>query len=144
MDASYGVLLPTPREDADPCEGKGAHGRLVRLAFIVLLLIIDLCPEESLVDYRRPLDKRLAQELWRLEVSVDPGLLAAAFRNRRNARIFLEVIGGGKAFPLFAEGDEEAGSEHGPSPWQGVGKGSLEGLRALCDGRRRSRQWPAR
>ena len=51
---------------------------------------------------------------------MDPGLLAAAFRDRRNARIFLEFRGGGKAFPLFAEGDEEAGGKDGPGPWQGV------------------------
>ena len=51
---------------------------------------------------------------------MDPGLLAAAFRDRRNARIFLEFLGGGVAFPLFAKGHEEAGGKDGPSPWQGV------------------------
>src|SRR5437870_9539607 len=130
----WGALLPTPREDADPCEGQGAHGRLVRLAFLALLLIIDLCPEGMPGGFRRPLDKRLSQELWTLEAPVDPGLLAAAFRHRRNARIFLEFVGGGKAFPLFAEGDEEAGSKHGPRPWQG-GKQREVGmvLSAVCD-----------
>ena len=85
--------------------------------------------------FRRPLYKRLAQELWTLEAPVDPGLLAAAFRNRRNARIFLEFVGGGKAFPLFAEGDEEAGSKNGPSPWQGIKQREVGMvLSALCDG----------
>ena len=116
----WSALLPTPIEDADPFECQGSHGSLVCLAFIALLLIIDLCPEGMPCGFRSPLDKRLAQELWTLEAPVDPGLLAAAFRDRRNARIFLEFVGGGKAFPLFAEGDEEAGSKNGPSTWQGV------------------------
>src|SRR6266446_9111165 len=131
----WGALLPTPIEDADPFECQGVHGRLVCLAFIALLLIIDLCPEGMPCGFRSPLDKRVAQELWTLEAPVDPGLLAAAFCDRRNARIFLEFVGGGKAFPLFAEGDEEAGSKHSPSPWQGVTQ-RKDGmvLRALCDG----------
>jgi hypothetical protein len=115
-----GALLPTPIEDADPFEGQGAHSRLMRLTLVALLLILDLCPEGMSGRFRCPLDKRLSQELWTLEAPVDTGLLAAAFRHRCNARIFLEFLGGGKAFPLFAEGDEEAGSKHGPSPWQGV------------------------
>src|SRR5438128_11133247 len=115
-----GALLPTPIENADPFECQGAHGRLVCLAFLALLLIIDLCPEGMPCGFRSPLDKRLSQELWALEAPVDPGLLAAAFRDRRNARIFLEFVGGGKAVPLFAEGDEEAGGKNSPSPWQGV------------------------
>ena len=129
------AILPTPIEDANPFEGQGPHGRLVCLAFLALLLIIDLCPEGMPGGFRRPLDKRLAQELWTLEAPVDPGLLAAAFRHRRNARICLECVGGGKAFPLFAEGDEEAGSKNGPSPWQGIKQREVGMvLRALCDG----------
>src|SRR5206468_2251780 len=103
-----------------PFEGQGAHGRLVCLAFLALLLRRDLGPEGMPGGCRRPLDKRLAQELWALEAPVDPGLLAAAFRDRRNARLFLACVGGGQAVPLFAEGDEEAGGKHSPSPWQGV------------------------
>jgi hypothetical protein len=90
------------------------------LAFVALLLIIDLCPEGMAGGFRCPLDTRVSQELWTLEAPVDPGLLAAAFRHRCNARIFLEFLGRGKAFPLFAAGDEEAGSKNGPRPWQGV------------------------
>ena len=69
---------------------------------------------------------------WRRQWTQD---LPAAFRHRRNARIFLEFVGGGKAFPLFAEGDEEAGSKHGPSPWQGIKQREVGMvLSALCDG----------
>ena len=64
-----------------------------------------------------------------------PGLLATAFCHRRNARLFLEVLGRGEAFPLFAEGDEEAGRKDGPGPWQGVKQGEVGMLLgALCDG----------
>ena len=80
-----GALLPTPVEDADPFESQGAHGRLVRLAFIALLLIRDLCPEGMPCGFRHPLHERLSQELWTLEAPVDPGRLAAAFRNRRRS-----------------------------------------------------------
>src|SRR6266581_2694905 len=90
-----GALLPTPIEDADPCAGQGAHGRLVCLAFLALLLIIDLCPEGMPGGFRRPRDKRVSQELWTLEAPVDPGLLAAACRDRRDARLFLACGGGG-------------------------------------------------
>jgi hypothetical protein len=45
---------------------------------------------------------------------VPPRRLAAAFRHRRDPRIFLEFGGRGIAFPLFAKGYQEAGSEDGP------------------------------
>src|SRR5262249_27096077 len=114
------AILPTPREDANPCACQGPHGRLGCLACIAMLLIIDLCPSGIARGCRRPLDKRWAEELGTLEAPVDQGRLAAAFRNRRQARLFLACVGGGQAFPLCAEGDEEAGSTHGPSPWQGI------------------------
>ncbi len=92
----WDALLPTPIEDADPFECQGAHSRLMCLAFIALLLIIDPCPEGMPYGFRSPLYKRLSQKLWALGTPVDPGLLAAAFRDRRNARIFLEFVGDGK------------------------------------------------
>ena len=113
------AFLPTPREDADPCECQGSHGRLVRLAVVTLLRIIDLCPEGMPRGLRRPLHERVAQERRTLEAPVHPGLLATAFRDRRDARVFLELVGRGEAFPLFAEGDEAAGSKHRSGPWQG-------------------------
>ena len=130
-----GALLPTPIEDADPFEGQGAHGRLVRLALVALLLVIDLCPEGMPDGFRGPLHERLSQERRTLEAPVHPGFLATAFRDRCDARIFLEFLGGGEAFPLFAEGDEEAGGKDGPGPWQGVKQGEVGmGLGALRDG----------
>ena len=140
-----GAILPTPIEDADPFECQGAHGRLVRLALVALLLVVDLRPEGMPDRFGSPLHKRLSQELWTLEAPVDPGLLAAAFRDRRNPRIFLEFVGGGVAFPLFAEGDEEAGGKDGTAPLaRRQTRGSRDGPERVARWLCRSRQWPAR
>ena len=98
------VLLPAPIQDADPFERQCPDGGLMGLALVALLLVVHLRPEGMPDRLRRPCDERLPEALWTLEAPMDPGLLAAAFCDRRNARIFLEFVGGGKAFPLFAEG----------------------------------------
>jgi hypothetical protein len=90
------------------------------LAFIPLLLIIDLRPEGMSRGFRRPLYERLAQERRTLEAPVPPGLLATAFRDRRDTRVFLELVSRSEPFPLFAEGDEKAGSKDGPGSWQSI------------------------
>lgn len=87
------AILPTPIQDADPFASQGAYGRLMRLTFVALLLIIDLGPEGMPCGCRRPLHECLAQERRTLEAPVPPGLLATAFRDRRNARLFLEFLG---------------------------------------------------
>src|SRR5262249_42723497 len=112
--------LPTPREDADPCEGEGTHGCLMRFALLALLLIVHLGPESMPGGFRRPLDTRLAQERRTLETPVDPRLLPAAFRHRRNPRIFLAFLSRSIACTLFATGHEEAWGTDRPGPWEGV------------------------
>jgi hypothetical protein len=57
------AVLPTPQEDADPFEGQGAHGRLVRLGLGALLLVVALGPEGMSGGFSRQLHKRLAQKL---------------------------------------------------------------------------------
>jgi hypothetical protein len=90
-----GALLPTPREDAAPCAGQGPPGRLVCLACIALLLIIDLCPEGMPCGCRRPLDTRVAPALWTLEAPVHPGLLAAPLGHWHDPGLLLECGVGG-------------------------------------------------
>ena len=114
------ALLPTAIEDTDPFESQGAYSRLVRFALVALLLVRDLGPEGMPDRFRGPFHEHLSEECRTLQAPVDPGFLATAFRDRRNARVFLAFIGGGEAFSLFAEGDEEAGSKNGSGPWQGV------------------------
>jgi hypothetical protein len=127
--------LPTPIEDANPFEGQGPHSGLMCLALLTLLLVIDLCPEGMPDRFRRPLHERLSQELRTLEAPMHPGFLAAAFRDRRDARIFLEFLGRSVAFSLFAKGHEEAGSKDGPGAWQGIKQGEVRMvLGVLCDG----------
>jgi hypothetical protein len=64
--------LPTPREEANPCEGQGAHGCLGRLGLGALLLVVDLRPEGMPWRFSRPLHKRLAQERRTLEAASGP------------------------------------------------------------------------
>ena len=130
-----GALLPTPREDAAPGAGQGAHGRLVCLAWLAWRLSIDRCPAGMPGGCRRPRDTRWAQALWTLAAPGAPGLLAAAVGDRRHARRLLAGRSGGKAVPLGAAGDEEAGSTNGSSPWPGVTHRAVGmGLGAVCEG----------
>ena len=47
----------------------------------------------------------------------------------------LEFSGGGLAFALLAKGDQEAGSEDGSGPWEGLEEGKVGmALSALGDG----------
>jgi hypothetical protein len=129
------ALLPTAREDTDPFEGQGSHRRLVRFALVALLLVIDLGPEGMPDRFRGPCHERLSEERRTLQAPVHPGFLATAFRERCDPGLFLEFLGGGEAFSLFAEGHEEARGKDGPSPWQGgkQGEGGM-GLGTLCNG----------
>jgi hypothetical protein len=130
------ALLPAPIQDADPFEGQGPYGGLMGLALVALLLVVPLCPEGMPDRLRRPFDKRLPEELGTLEAPVHPGLLAAPFGHRRDPGILLEVGGGGIAFALFAEGDEQPGGEDGARSWESLAQGEIGMvLRALRDGR---------
>ena len=111
------ALLPTTREDTDPCEGQGSHSSLVRCALVALLLVIDLCPEGMPDRCRGPCHERLAEARRTLPTPVHPGFLATAFRDWRHAGVFLEFRGGGEAFPLCAEGHEETRGKDRPSAW---------------------------
>src|SRR5262245_56960704 len=120
-----GAVLPTPIEDADPFERQGPHRRLMGFALVTLLLVIELGPEGMPDRFRRPLHKRLAQELWTLEAPVYPRLLPAAFGDRGNPRIFLQFGSGSIAGALFAKGNEKAGSEDRPRAWEGLEEGEV-------------------
>ena len=74
---------------------------------------------------RGPLHKGLAEEGRTLEAPVDPAFLATPFRDRGNARELLQFGGGRIAFALFAEGDEEPGSEDGASAGEGLEQGEV-------------------
>jgi hypothetical protein len=59
---------------------------------------------------------------------VHPGLLAAAVGDRCDPGIFLQC-GGGRAFAVFAKGDEQPGGADGPRSWERLEQG--ESRRAL-------------
>jgi hypothetical protein len=120
-----GAVLPTPREEAEPCERQGPYGRLMGVALVTLLWVIELCPEGMPDRFRRPRHKRVAEELGTLEAPVDPRLLPAAFGDRGNPRLFLQCGRGGRACAWFAKGDEQAGGEDRPSAWEGLKEGEV-------------------
>jgi hypothetical protein len=131
----WGAILPTPKEHAEPLERQGAYGCLVCFALIAWLLVIDPGPEGMADRFSGPLHAGLAEEWRTLEAPVDPGLLAASFCHRRDAHELLECSGGCLAFPLFAEGDEEARSADGASARKGLEQGEVGMvLGALRDG----------
>jgi hypothetical protein len=130
-----GTILPTPREETDPLECQSAHGGLMRFPLVVLLLVIPPRPEGMPDRCGGPLDACLPEALGTLEAPVHPGLLAAAFGDGRAPRLFLPCGGGGRAFPLCAEGDEPPGGADGSRPWERLEQGEIRmALRALRDG----------
>src|SRR5262245_1386310 len=129
-----GTILPTPQEETNPLARQRTHGGLGCFPLVTLLLGIDLRPAGMPDRCGGALDERVPQELWSLEASVHPGLLAAAFGHRRDPRIFLQC-GGGIAFPLCAEGDEQPGGADGACPGEGLAQGASGMVwRALRDG----------
>jgi hypothetical protein len=144
-----GVSLPTPQDATAPLAGSGTHGRLVCLAFVAWLLIIDLGPAGMPGGCRRPRHARVAAARGTLEAPVPPGLLATACRDGCHARVFVACLGGGDAGPLCAAGDEEAGRQDGPGPWHGVKQRAVgmrlgtvrHGVVAVGNGRQRDPAW---
>ncbi len=119
------ALLPTPEENAAPLERQRAHSGLVGFARLALRLRIDPRPAGMPDRCGGPLYKRVPQELWTLKPPVPPGLLPAAFGPRRAPRLCLPCGSGGRAFPLFATGDEQPGGTDGACPWERRAQGAI-------------------
>ena len=127
------ALLPTAIEHTDPCAGQGAHRRLVGVALVALLLVIDVGPAGRPDRFRGPCHERLSEEGRTLQAPGPPGWLATAFRDRCDARILLEFRGGGAAFSLCTEGHAEARGKDRAGPWQGVQQREVGmGVGTLC------------
>jgi hypothetical protein len=84
---------------------------------MALLLVVGACPEGMLRGFRRPCHERLSQEGGTLEAPVNPGSVATTFRYRRDASVFLELIGRGVTVALFAESDKETRGKDRTSAW---------------------------
>ena len=119
------ALWPTAIEETAPWARQGAYSRLVRFALGAVRLGRDLCPEGRPERFRGPGHARVSEARRTLSRPVPPGLLAPAFRDRCDAGILWAFRGGGEAFPWCAAGDEEARSQDGPGPWQGVKQGAV-------------------
>lgn len=70
-----------------------------------LLLVVQASPEGTGDGFGGPFDKGLAQEGGTLEAPVDPGFVATAFGDGRDAGIELEVGSAVVTVTLLAEGD---------------------------------------
>jgi hypothetical protein len=124
--------LPAAIEDPDPLERQGAGRGLMSAAFGPLLRIVGTCPERMTGGFVGPFHEGLTKELRALEPPVDPTRVPAAFGDGRNARILLELSGGGIAVALFAKSDEETRGEDRAGAWErtkegevGMGRGQL-------------------
>jgi len=95
------------------------------LPFSALLLVIDLCPEGVADGFRRPLYEGLSEERRTLQAPMDPGLLATAFRDGRNAGIFLQFGSRRRAFTVFAKGDKQPRSEDRASTGESLKQGEV-------------------
>src|SRR5918999_3595371 len=101
-------------------------------AFGPLLRIVGTRPERMADGFAGPFHEGLAEELRELEPPMDPTCVPAAFGDRRNARILLELRGRGIAVALFAKSHEETRGEDGTGAWErlkegevGMGRGQL-------------------
>jgi len=89
---------------------RDTQGSLARTSFGALLPIIGAGPEGSGNRLGRPFDESLTQECGASQPPVDPVLLAAAFGDWRDARVFLKLRGARVALPLFSEGNKQSRS----------------------------------
>ena len=78
-------------QEADPLEGQGTDGHLVRTALGALLAIEGAGPEGLVDGLRRPLDEGLAHEGRALPTPMHPAFLATALRHWRDARVVIYV-----------------------------------------------------
>jgi hypothetical protein len=120
-----GAVLPTPREDAEPCDCESPYGRLMRFALSAVRLVVELGPEGLPDRCCCPLHTRVAEELGTLEAPVAPGLLPTACGARGNPRLFLQCGSARRACALFAHGPEKAGGEDRPRAGEGLAEGEV-------------------
>jgi hypothetical protein len=130
-----GTILPTPREETAPLACQSAHGGLRRFPLVALLLGIPPRPEGMPERCGGPRAAWLPEALGTRAAPVPPGLLAAAFGDGREPRLFVPCGGGGRAFPVCAAGDEPPGGTDGSRPWERRAQGAIRrALRALRAG----------
>jgi hypothetical protein len=114
------AMLPTPKDDTDPCERQCPDGGLMGGALVALLLVVGTCPEGMPNRCSGPLHERLSQACGALKTPMDPAVVSTAFRYRCHASVLLELIGRGVAVAWFPEGDEETRGQDRAGAWEGM------------------------
>ncbi len=97
---------PASPENADPLEGQGADGGVVRGALASVLLIERLGPEGGHERLLGPLDEGLTSKGRTSSTPVYDGGGAAALGDRRDANVLLDSGRARKTFAAFAKGHE--------------------------------------
>src|SRR5512140_1454251 len=101
-------VVPTAPKDANPFESEGAEDSLVGNALGLPAFVESLGPERVGDGLAGPLDEGLAEESGGDEAPVRPGLVAAAFDDRRDTGALLHRSGVGKTVTVLAEGGEKS------------------------------------
>jgi len=118
-----GAVCPTAMEDANPFEGEGADGGMVFLAAFDLLLVEGASPDAVTGGVVCELMEGLSQEGGTGPSPVYPGGVAAAFGDRSDPAVFLEVLCASEAGAIGAEGYEKSWGDD----FAGTGEVSEEG-----------------
>ena len=126
--------MPAAVQDPDPRKRQGAGRSLMGTVFGLLLSIVGTCPAGMAYGFAGPFYKGLSKKLRALEGPVDPTGVPTPFGDWRNARILLEVGGGGTTLAWFAEGHEETRGEDGAGTWERLKEGEVGiGWGQLCN-----------
>jgi len=115
-----GTSLPPPREETAPLECQSAHGGLVRVPLVALLVGIHPRPEGRPERFGCPLDVGVPEARGTLEAPVPPGLRAAPFGHRGAPGLCVACGGGGRAVAWCAAGDAQPGGAAGARAWEGL------------------------
>src|SRR5208282_5880963 len=119
------MVLPATVEDATPLEGQGAHGGMMTLAAIPLLLIVSLGPGRLGDGATGELVQGLAEKPRTSPTPVDPAALAAALGDGSDARELLHLDRAGEALAVGAEGRQKARGQGRPGPRETIPQGVI-------------------
>ena len=106
-----GVRFPEAKDDADPFEGQGADGGLVLAAGGPFLLVEGGGPAAPPAGLVGELVEGLSEEFWTGITATDVAGLAALPRDRGDAAVALNFLGGREAIAVGSEGGDQPRDE---------------------------------
>jgi hypothetical protein len=97
------AVLPAPEQNADPFERQSPDSGVMGLTICAMLSIVVFGPSRTGNRVQCPFVKGLAQELGAGSTKVNPMLLTAAFYDRGNAAITLNLVRRSVPIPTSAK-----------------------------------------